>query len=111
MPYMHHHLVVVSRYACRRFARLSGVSRLRPHADGLCREDVELDQDGRARHHHARRDHARQFHASVAGGAEGRAAASKHPCKCLEPKADAPAVKSDKGADAGSAIKPDQRSS
>ena len=61
--------------ACRRPARLSGVARLHPHADGVCREDVELDQDGRARHHHARRDHAREFLASAVGGAEGRAAA------------------------------------
>ena len=52
-----HHLVGRCD-ACRRIARLSGVARLHPHADGLCREDVELDQDGRARHHHARRDHA-----------------------------------------------------
>ena len=44
-------------------------------------EDVELDQDGRARHRHARRDDARQFLASVAGGAEGRAAAGRSPMR------------------------------
>ena len=48
-------------------------------------------------------DHARQFLASVAGGAEGRAATRSLP---TIRKTDAPAVKSDKGADAGAATKP-----
>ena len=55
-----HHLVG-HRAARRRVAGLSGVARLHPHADGVCREDVELDQDGRARRHHAWRDHAGQL--------------------------------------------------
>ena len=55
-----HHLVGHCD-ACRRAAGLSGVARLHPHADGVCREDVELDQDGRARDRLARRDLAANF--------------------------------------------------
>ena len=79
MPYMQRITWSGVAHACRRVAGLSGVAWLHPHADGVCREDVELDQDGRARRHHARRDHARQLLASVAGGAEGGAAARSSP--------------------------------
>ncbi len=76
MPYMQRITLVGRCAACRRVAGLSGVARLYPHADGVCREDVELDRDGRARHRHAGcRSRPPPSCASVAGGAEGRAAA------------------------------------
>jgi hypothetical protein len=69
MPYM-------QRITWSGVALHAGVLPGYPHAAGLCGEDVELDQDGRAGHHHARPDHAGQFLPPVAGCAEGRATAS-----------------------------------
>ena len=102
MPFMQRITWSRRRPACRRAARLSGVAWLHPHADGVCREDVELDPDGRARHHHARLMTPANF-------AHPLLAAQKVvplPLIANDPAADAPALKSDKGADAGQAIKP-----
>ena len=96
-----HHLVGRCA-ACRRTAGLSGVARLHPHADGVCREDVELDQDGRARHHHARR-RSRPPASRIRCWWRRRSCRSR--LIANDPATDAPAVKSDKGADAGHATK------
>ena len=96
-----HHLVGRCD-ARRRIARLSGVARLHPHADGVCREDVELDQDGRARHRHAGPITPANFSHPLLVAQK----VVPQPLIANDPATDAPAVKSDKGADAGQATKP-----
>ena len=91
-------------HARRRSAGLPGVARLHPHADGFRRTDVELDQDGRAGHRHARRNYPGQNFASPARRTQGRAAAA-HGRQRADPDAP-PAAKADKGAAAEPIVKP-----
>ena len=96
--------VVGRRHACRRAARLSGFPRLHPHADGVRREDVELDQDGRPRRRHPRRDDACRILASAARRTEGWRRSRlppTNPKTISRTSGTAGAPKADKATDAG----------